>query len=109
MSRMRKKTTEALLEAMCRTPWLILDDMGVTAQTDWNQSVLDRLINARYELAQEGFGSTLITTNVGAKDLSARVRRRLTEPGVSQVQPVRAPNYFTQEGGRGWQQTQRLP
>ena len=94
MSRMQTKTTEALLDAVCRTPWLILDDMGVTTQSDWNQSVLDRVINARYELAQENGGATLITTNVETKDLSARVRRRLIEPGVSQVQPVRAPNYF---------------
>ena len=94
MSRMKNKTTEALLEAICLTPWLILDDMGVATRTDWNQSILDRVINARYELAQTGQGATLITTNVEAKDLSARVRRRLTEPGVSQVQPVRAPSYF---------------
>ena len=97
MSRMKTKTTEALLQAVCQTPWLVLDDMGVATKTDWNESVLDRVINARYELAQVGEGSTLITTNVEAKDLSARVRRRLTEPGVSQVQPVRAPNYFKVE------------
>ena len=96
MSRMQTKTAEALLEAVCRTPWLVLDDLGVTASSAWNQSILDRVINARYELAQVGEGSTLITTNVEAKDLSARVRRRLTEPGVSKVQPVRAPNYFTE-------------
>ena len=59
MSRMSTKTTEALLQAVCQTPWLVLDDMGVATKTDWNESVFDRLINARYELAQAGLGSTM--------------------------------------------------
>ena len=35
MSRMQSKTAEALLEAICQTPWLILDDMGVVASSAW--------------------------------------------------------------------------
>ena len=85
MKRMDTKHTEELLSAVCEVGWLVLDDMGVTALSDWGRGVMDRIINARYELAQERTGYTLITTNVSGGDLSARVLRRLNEPGVSRV------------------------
>ena len=85
MRRMETKDTEELLSAVCEVGWLVLDDLGVAALSDWGRGVMDRIINARYGLAQERAGYTLITTNVSGGDLSARVLRRLNEPGVSRV------------------------
>ena len=85
MQRIESNSTEGLLSAVCEVGWLVLDDMGVVALSDWGRGVMDRIINARYELAQERAGYTLITTNVSGGDLSARVLRRLNEPGVSRV------------------------
>ena len=94
MSRMKARDTEALLDAMCGAPWVVLDDMGVTGLTDWGKGLLDRVVNARYEAAQARTGCTLITTNVAGRDLSPRVLRRLHEPGVSKVLEVKADSYF---------------
>ena len=98
MGRMERKTTEALLEAVCGVGWLVLDDLGVAALSDWGRGVMDRVINARYELAQAGAGYTLITTNLTDKDLSPRVRRRLQEPGVGRVLELKAQAFFALKG-----------
>ena len=98
MGRMEQKTTEALLEAVCGVGWLVLDDLRVAALSDWGRGVMDRVINARYELAQAGVGYTLITTNLTGKDLSPRVRRRLQEPGVSRVLELKAQAFYALKG-----------
>ena len=85
MSRMRTHTVETLLEAVCAVPWLVIDDMGVSATSEWGQGVLDRIVDARYVKAQARDGWTLITTNLSGSDMLPRIVRRLTEPGVSTV------------------------
>ena len=94
MDRMKRHSTEQLMDAFCSAPWVILDDMGVAALSDWGRGLIDRLVDARYELAQQRDGFTLITTNLGGSDLSPRVLRRLSEPGVSQVVQLKAPSYY---------------
>ena len=96
--RMKAGTVEALLEAVCQVPFLVLDDMGVAALYDWGKGVMDRLINSRYELAQAREGFTLITTNLEPSDVMPRALRRLTEPGVSRVIPMDARPWY--EGRR---------
>ena len=94
MERMQRRSTERLIEAFCTAPWAILDDMGVAALSDWGRGIMDRWVDSRYELAQHRGGFTLITTNVGGRDLPPRLLRRLSEPGVSQVVQLKAPSYF---------------
>ena len=94
MARMQRHSTEQLIDAFCTAPWVILDDMGVAALSDWGQGIMDRWVNARYELAQERGGFTLITTNIDYKGLPPRLFRRLSEPGVSEVVQLKAPSYY---------------
>jgi len=94
MIRMQSGSAESLLEALAGVQTLMVDDMGVAALRDWGQGVMDRLIDARYVLAQEGEGWTLITTNLSPSSIQPRVLRRLTEPGVSRIVPLDATAYF---------------
>lgn len=100
MERMQRHSTEQLMDAVCSAPWIILDDMGVAALSDWGRGLMDRLVNARYELAQRREGFTLITTNISGRDLSPRLLRRLSEPDVSQVVQLNAPSYFGNVAGK---------
>ena len=61
---------------------------------------MDRLVNARYELAQRREGFTLITTNIAGRDLSPRLLRRLSEPDVSQVVQLNAPSFYGNTAGK---------
>ena len=104
MSRMQTRTTEELLGAVCAAPWLVLDDLGVTAMSDWGRGILDRLVDARYEHAQQRTGHTIITTNITGTDLQKtmpRLLRRLKEPGVSRVIQLQAPSYFARRSAGG--------
>ena len=103
LARMKTRTSEALLDAFCKASWVVLDDLGLAPLNEWQKVQLDRLIDARYVLAQQGNGRTLFTTNIRGEELQAtlpRIFRRLTEPGVSQILQVQAPMYF-RKGGEG--------
>ena len=97
MGRMQTRTSEALIEAVCQMPWFILDDFGVASVKDWGESVLDRLIDARYQLAQSRQGFTLITTNLLREDTPPRIARRLSEPGVSEPVTIKASGYYERQ------------
>ena len=105
MGRMQSRTSEEFLEAICGVARLVLDDLGVAALKDWGEGVLDRIINARYELAQARTGFTLITTNLKGSDLgSPRIARRLTEPDVSEFIDINAPSFHDSKKAKGGKQ-----
>lgn len=61
------------LDKACRTPLLLLDDVGSERQTEWNLEQMDLVVNSRYnELL-----ATIITTNVVPKELAERLGSRL--------------------------------
>jgi DNA replication protein DnaC len=100
--RFEDKTSERFLRAVCGCYWLILDDLGAAALGVWGQGTMDRIVDARYRLAQQGEGRTLIATNLTAMEMPARMASRLQDPGVCQVVKIMASDYRI-NGGDGAQ------
>lgn len=73
--------------------WLIYDELGSEASTDWTKSVLDRLIDIRWSRAEGGMYRTLITTNLKGSDLPDRITSRLGDVSVGRIIQVDAPDY----------------
>ncbi|MEV7868779.1 ATP-binding protein [Streptomyces sp. NPDC088124] len=71
--------TEREMQALARSPLLLLDDLGAAKSSEWTEDLTYRLINHRYEHLLP----TLITTNLPTDDLRAtlgdRVASRLAE------------------------------
>ena len=89
--------TEGMLEELEQVPWLVLEELGMTASSAWGNEVIDRIINARWKAA--GALRTLITTNQTAGDLPARIVSRLGDMQRARVILIDAPDYRT---GRDW-------
>jgi DNA replication protein DnaC len=95
-NRMRDNTTEAALQEIMDVPWLIIDDLGLTALGEWGKSTMDRLINARWE--NSATKRTLITTNLLPREMSPRIASRLNDTESSKVVVVKATD-FRHHGG----------
>lgn len=91
--RFQTNSAEELIYGVCKTNWLILDDVGATALGVWGQGTLDRIINNRYYLAEAGEGRTLISTNLTAQDMPVRMASRLKDRAASSIIQIRAPDY----------------
>ncbi|MDP3063524.1 MAG: ATP-binding protein [Chloroflexota bacterium] len=85
------------LRAYGMVPWLILDDLGVGATTDWRKDLMDQLINLRWVSARAGL-RTMVTTNLKATDLPRRVASRLGDQTLACVVAISAPDYRTRRG-----------
>jgi DNA replication protein DnaC len=75
--------------------WLVIDELGVTHTRDWGASVMDRIINERWENTD---CRTLLTTNLLSEDMPVRMRSRLgdKERGIALV--IKAPDYRQRRG-----------
>ncbi|MDP2956144.1 MAG: ATP-binding protein, partial [Longimicrobiales bacterium] len=96
----RTGETEELIRAYAAVPWLVLDDFGAVATTDWSRSVEDRLVDARWQGARAGL-RTLVTTNMGPKQLPMRAASRLSDVSLGVVVAISAPDH-RKRGPRGW-------
>lgn len=71
--------SERELQAIGRSPLLILDDLGAAKQSEWTEELMYRLVNRRYNHELP----TLVTTNLPTGDLrdaiGDRVASRLAE------------------------------
>ena len=71
--------TWQIIDALCKMPYLVLDDFGVQRGTEWEQEMLYDLVDARY--SEERF--TIVTTNQPLDDIKqlsqGRIYSRLTE------------------------------
>ncbi len=92
-SRFASHDSEDLIEAICQCGWLILDDLGAAALGEWGKGLIDRVINNRYALAERNEGRTLVSTNLKAPDMPARMASRLQDQKLSTVLGIRAPDY----------------
>ena len=90
-----------LLQAYGSVPWLIVDDFGQGAATDWGRDIQDRLVNDRWTGARGGL-RTLVTTNLKAADLPPRVASRLRDRALACVVAISAPDYRTRKGEAKW-------
>lgn len=70
-------------------PLLILDDLGAHSTTPWAQEKLYQIINYRYNSRLP----TVITTNYRLDEIDERVRSRLTDPEISAVIEINAPDF----------------
>jgi DNA replication protein DnaC len=70
-----------MFDQVRNVPLLILDDLGAQSGTPWADEKLFQLINHRYNASLP----TVITTNLTARDLDARLASRLTDPQVSTI------------------------
>lgn len=66
--------SERELAAVSRIPLLIIDDLGAAKPSEWVEEITYRLINRRYNYALP----TLITTNLGIRDLRTHLGDRVT-------------------------------
>lgn len=71
--------TWQIVDALCKIPYLVLDDFGVQRGTDWETEMLYDLVDARY--GEQRF--TMITTNQSLDEIrelsGGRIFSRLTE------------------------------
>ncbi|MCP4713101.1 MAG: ATP-binding protein, partial [Planctomycetes bacterium] len=79
----------ARFEEIRNAPLLILDDLGIESPTPWANEKLYQLLNHRYNARLP----TIITTNLTLETLELRLRSRLSDPDVSQVLGITAPDY----------------
>ncbi|MBI4494572.1 MAG: ATP-binding protein, partial [Chloroflexi bacterium] len=76
---------DELFETVRQAPLLILDDLGTQSATPWAQEKLFQLINHRYNLRLP----TVITTNLRLEQIDERLRVRLSDPALCDLQVVR--------------------
>ena len=92
------KTTDSLLLELAKQPWLIIDDLGLTARDDVMQGIMDDFIDSRWRNKEV---STLFTHNIQAKDMTPRTRSRLLDAERAKFVIIDAPDYRQTRGQNG--------
>ncbi len=72
------------IEQLCRAQVLVLDDLGVEKDTDWQWSNLERIVDYRYRFRS----ITIVATNMDIDDLekkSERIVSRFSDKDVAQL------------------------
>jgi DNA replication protein DnaC len=82
-------TYDELFETIRTAPLLILDDLGTQSSTAWAEEKLYQLFNYRYNARLP----TVVTTNLVLDDLDPRLSSRLSDPGLSRIHDIEAPDY----------------
>jgi DNA replication protein DnaC len=82
-------TFDERFEQVRSAPLLILDDLGAHSTTPWAQEKLYQIINFRYNTRLP----TVVTTNYRLDEIDDRVRSRLTDPEISMVIEINAPDF----------------
>ncbi len=87
----REGDAVTLLQTIREVPVLILDDLGAQKSTPWAEEKLYQLLNHRH-LARL---HTVVTTNLGLREMEPRIASRLADSDVSRLQEIAAPDYRT--------------
>lgn len=69
-----RTTPRTTVERLVGSRLLLLDDLGAERGTEWEAGQLAHVVAARYDRAADG--CTVITTNLGPRDLEDRIGRR---------------------------------
>ena len=88
---------EEVRAELAGVPWLVVDDLGVNATTDWLQGAIDGIVNVRWENA--GRVGTMVTTNLQANQLPARTASRLRDMSRAVSVQINAEDYRVTAGG----------
>jgi len=86
---------EGFIDSYSTTPRLIIDDLGAAALTETMRSVLDQIIDARWQHA--GGIYTMVTTNLTGSQLPPRIASRLNDATKSKVVRIAAEDYRKRE------------
>jgi len=92
----REGALEDRLEAISVVPWLIIDDLGLEPASDWGRAIQDRLIDARWRYAS--WARTLMTANLKAGQMPARVASRLRDRQRVRAVQIAAEDYRVKGG-----------
>jgi len=84
--------TEEVLRRLGCVPNLMIDDYGTVARKDTMEGHMDDTFNLRWIGAATGI-RTMITTNQGSDQMSARIRSRLNDRVRSRYLVIDAPDY----------------
>jgi DNA replication protein DnaC len=80
---------DKVFDAVRTTPLLVLDDLGAQSSTSWAQEKLFQLLNYRYNAGLP----TVITTNLTLEEQDPRIRSRMLDPRLCDVQTLEVPPY----------------
>ncbi len=82
---------DQVFEEVKNAPLLILDDLGKQSTTPWAQEKLYQIINYRYNHQLP----TVVTTNCALDEIDSPISSRLSDPKISVVWNINAPDYRT--------------
>jgi DNA replication protein DnaC len=82
---------DQMFEEVKNAPLLILDDLGKQITTPWAQEKLYQIINHRYNAQLP----TVFTTNCSLDEIDSPISSRLSDPQISVVWNINAPDYRT--------------
>jgi len=80
---------DQLFESVKNSPLLILDDFGRQTTTPWAQEKLYQVVNYRYNARLP----MVVTTNCSLDELDTPIASRLSDPDISAVENITAPDY----------------
>jgi DNA replication protein DnaC len=86
-----KVSYDQLFEEVKNSPLLILDDLGKQSTTPWAEEKLYQIINHRYNAHLP----TVFTTNCSLDEINSPISSRLSDPKISVVWNINAPDYRT--------------
>jgi len=90
----KERNVDVIIANYQRGGALLLDDLGMEYGTNWEQSVLERIINGRYR----NRAITAVTSNRDLDELPERVVSRFFEPGVGIVVLNKGADYRRSDG-----------
>jgi len=84
-------TYDQVFEEVENAPLLILDDLGKQSTSPWAEEKLYQIINHRYNYQLP----TVFTTNCSLNEIDSPISSRLSDPKISVVWNITAPDYRT--------------
>jgi len=91
-----KTPYDSLFESIKVVPLLVLDDFGEQTATPWAQEKLYQIINYRYNAQLP----TVVTTRTSLEEIESRISSRFTDPKISTVFGITAPDYRSDVSSR---------
>ena len=85
-----------------QTPLLILDDLGTENATPWAGEKLYQILNYRYNARLP----TVITTNRRLEEIDGRLRSRMGDPDLCNIQVIRAYDFRGGDGDKAMGQSE---
>jgi len=86
---MEERSYDTLLGDVMNCPFLLLDDLGVEALTDWTRGVLDAIVDHRWSHRLP----LAVATNLKSSELPPRIADRLADRSRGKVVQISAESY----------------